>query len=188
MKQTTSQVVWRMAASVTFFLFTLCILCGCGPREPKLSKAAQAFKKEIKGGWEKLAPALAEPVAQADKGAIQAALRDMYTKAEQTGQPLPFKVAVLDRNGIMLTSYPEEVGGPYKRFADYQIFKEALEKGKITQGKLYLPGGDKIYVLGFPLVSQGKIIGFLATSFASKELKEKWGIPETEFLAIDFNT
>jgi hypothetical protein len=175
-------VIW----TALFLCCTTIVLCGCGSKEAPLSKAALTFKQEIKGGLKKLSPALAEPVAKDDVQALNAVLKDNYIKAEKAGKPLAFQILILDRHGVTLTSYPTEKAG-VKRFSDYQVIKKTLGESKIVQERFYLPDGGKFFAICAPLVSNGKVVGALAMGFEPKELSQKWGVSEQEFMAIDFN-
>lgn len=178
---------WVRLGFRTLILVLLIIVAwGCGPREPKLSKKALAFKKGIQASWKELVPKMGKPVAKRDVPAINGVLKDVYAKAEQGGHPLPFRFKVLDYNGISLTDYPE-AKIKAKRFGAYKSVRAVLKNQKIATEKLFLPGGEKIFVILFPLIYQGKLVGVLAAGFDAEKIKQKWEVSEEEFFAIDFN-
>jgi hypothetical protein len=169
------------------FMFLSVGTGGCGKREPPLSNEALSLKKEIKERIEKYASVFLEPLSRRDKAAVQEALGKLSVEFTKGGQPLTWGAAVLDRDGITLGALTS--GGPQAGL-DYSNMKpvaEVLKTGKMAQGKFYRQDGFNAYYVVKPLVDQGGLVGLFVLGLSAKELTEKKGISEKEFMAIDFN-
>jgi hypothetical protein len=164
----------------------LALACGCGPKEPRLSPAAQKFKSEILPELKAVSAALMQPVGQRDVDAMNKALREGFLKAEKAGKPLPAGMGVLDPNGFILARYPA-ASGAGEQFSDYQVFKEVMKTKRIGKQVLYRADGSQHYVILAPLLSESNLVGFFAIVFRAAELQDKWQVSGQEFMVIDFN-
>jgi hypothetical protein len=157
---------------------------GCQSKEIPLSKAAQTCKKALLGEMSMLTTALAEPVAKQDWEALIPILQMSYEKMEKEGKFVPFRIGVLDRDGIVQGMFPPRKGGRLD-FSNYDPAKVVYEQKRKTQAMLYLEG-KKIFTFMAPLLQQDRVTGAVAMVFPEEEL-QKWHVPEKEFLSIDFN-
>ncbi len=160
---------------------------GCGKKEPPLSKEALSLKKEIKERIEKYAPVFLDPLSRRDKAAVQEALGRLSIEFTKGGQPLTWGAAVLDKDGVAFGAFTS--GGPQAGL-DYSNIKpvaDALKLRKMAHGKFYRQDGFSAYYVVKPLIRQTELVGLFVLGLSAKELTEKKGISEKEFMAIDFN-
>jgi hypothetical protein len=169
------------------FMFLSVGTGGCGKREPPLSNEALSLKKEIKERIEKYASVFLEPLSRRDKAAVQEALGKLSVEFTKGGQPLTWGAAVLDKDGITLGALTS--GGPQTGL-DYSNMKsvsEVLKNRKMVQGKFYRKDGFNAYYVVGPLLRKEELVGLFVLGLPTKEVNEKRGVSEKEFMAIDFN-
>ena len=168
-------------------LLTLVLmLAACQAKEPPLSPAAAAFKKEVKDCLVRLSTPLVAPVVQSNQAAINEALKHAEPEAIKLCRMCPFRMGVLDREGDTLTVYPfkEEAMG---NFSTYDVVVQTLKNRKINQQRFYLQDGSQMYIICAPLKQGEELAGILALSLSAAEAKNRWGLTAQEFLRIDFN-
>jgi hypothetical protein len=159
---------------------------GCQTQEPPLSPAAQAFKQEVQQAIGLVAKELVRPVARADVSGINAGLEKIMPSSIKLCRACPFMMGVLDPNGVILAIYPPKKD--YSRhYSDYKLVMKALERGEICHGRLFLQDGSKLYTICSPLKEEGKAVGILVLTTTDEEVKQRWGLSEEEFAAINFN-
>jgi hypothetical protein len=167
-------------------IFLLAAAFGCQAQEPPLSPAAAAFKKEIKDCIARLSQPLGEPLVQGNLAAIQDILKKNEPDAVKLCRMCPFRIGVLDVQGDTLTVYPfkkDAMGS----FSHYNVVMQALKTQKVTQDRMFLQDGSKLYIVCTPIKHQDQVVGVLAVGLSSEEAEKRWGITEKEFLALDFN-
>jgi hypothetical protein len=185
-------LAWKIQVlGIGFWIITLIFLSvgtgGCGKKEPPLSKEALSLKKEIKERIEKYSPVFLDPLSRGDKAAVQEALGKLSVEFTKGGQPLTWGAAVLDKDGITLGALTS--GGPQTGL-DYSNMKpvaEVLKNRKMVQGKFYRKDGFNAYYVVGPLLRKEELVGLFVLGLPTKEVNEKRGISEKEFMAIDFN-
>lgn len=166
-------------------LLTLAVL-GCGSTAKPPSPEGQAFKKEISGTLRKLQQSLSEPMAKGNMAKINAILDDLSQKTAGICIDCPYKTAVLNKEGTLITTFPSnEVVG--RNFSSYKMVSEPLRKQKITQSLAYLAGGAKIYFISAPVLDQGTVTGVVVLALTPQDVG-KWRLEEKEFLSLDLNT
>jgi len=167
-------------------LMWLAISSGCRTeKEIPLSPGAAAFKQEVQQALVMLADDLVEPVAKSDVETIKAVLKQKMPESLKLCRACPFMIGILDRKGEVLAIYPPKTN--YSRqYSHYKLVVEALEKGTICQGRLFLADGAKLYTICSPLMRAGNAIGVIVLTTTDEEVKQRWAITEQEFLAIDF--
>jgi hypothetical protein len=151
-----------------------------------LSQGAASFKQEVKECLARLSGGLADPVAKGDQAAINAAITKIEPDAVKLCRLCPFRVAVLNRLGDTLTIYPFKKDA-MGNFSNYEAVTRTLKTRKITQQRLYLQDGAKIYAVGAPLLKGEELLGILVLTINGEEADKKWGITQKEFLALDLN-
>jgi hypothetical protein len=171
----------------TFFLVFCMVFCGCQAKEPPLSPGVAAFKKEVKEAMARLSRALIEPVANEDVAAVNEILQKVEPEAVKVCRMCPFRIGVLDKNGDTLTIYPfkQDAIGNY---SNYQLVIQTLNSKRMVQQRFFLQDGSQIYIVCGPIIQEGDVIGILALTLDAAEAKQRWGITEKEFMAIDFNS
>jgi hypothetical protein len=172
---------------ITTLIFLSVGTGGCGRKEPPLSKEALSLKKEIKERIEKYAPVFLDPLSRNDKAAVQEALGKLSIEFTKRGQPMTWGMAVLNKDGVAFGALTS--GGPQAGL-DYSNIKpvaDALKLHKMAHGKFYRQDGFCAYYVVKPLVRQGGLVGLFVLGLSAKELIEKKGISEKEFMAMDFN-
>jgi hypothetical protein len=172
---------------MTTLMFSSVGAGGCGKNEPPLSKEAISLKREIKEKMEKYAPLFLDPLSRGDKAGVQEALGKLSIEFTKGGQPLAWGVAVLDKDGITLGAVTS--GGPQAGL-DYSNMKsvtEVLRSRKMVQGKFYRQDGFHAYYVVGPLLHQRVLVGLFVLGLPTKEVNERRGVSEKEFMAIDFN-
>lgn len=160
------------------------ILGGCQSQEAPLNKNVLACKQELLGEMHKLTAALTEPAAKQDWGAVETILQTSYEKMEKDGKFVPFRIAVLDVDGITQGMFPPKKGEPLD-FRNYEPAKIVFDQKRKTQARLYLEG-KKIFIFMAPLLQKDQVTGAVVMGFSEAELQKRQ-VPEKEFLAIDFN-
>lgn len=160
--------------------------CGCQGKEPPLSPAAASFKQEIKECLGRLVQPLMEPVLQRDTAAINETLKKTEPEAIKLCRMCPFRMGVMDKDGGTLAVYPPQKDA-HLDFHNYEVVKQALKNRKIAQQRLFLQDGSSLYVICVPLLKEKQVIGMLAIVLSSTEARNRWGLTEQEFLALDFN-
>ena len=179
--------VLGIGLGITALVFLSAGIGGCGKKEPPLSKEALSLKKEIKERIEKYSPVFVDPLSRGDKAAVQEALAKLSAEFTKDGQPLTWGAAVLDKDGITLGALTS--GGPQTGL-DYSNMKsvaEVLKSRKMIQGKFYRKDGFNAYYVVGPLLQKEELVGLFVLGLPTKEVNEKRGVSEKEFMAIDFN-
>ena len=150
-----------------------------------MSPGAASFKHEAQDCIQRLKASLAGVVARQDPAAINMAL----AKAEpgiKLCRMCPFQIGVVDPEGDILARYPEKKEG-LLNFSGYGFFDQVLKTRKISQQRFFLQDGSEIYIIAFPLLHEGQMVGMLGLSLDAAEALHRWGLTEKEFLALDFN-
>ncbi len=175
-----------MPVLILSLLLAALALTGCGPAAPPLSPQGQAFKNEVGNMIHRMQQSLANPVAKGDLPAINKVLEGFSVSTAGLCIDCPYKTAVLNHEGILLTTFPNnEVVG--RNFSSYRIVSQALSKQRISQSQAYLADGTKIYFISAPLITQNQVVGVAVLALSPADLEKKWHLSEKEFLAIDFN-
>ena len=89
-------------------------------------------------------------------------------------------------NGDTLAVYPPKNAASLD-FYNYEVVQQALRTRKVTQQRLFLQNGSRLYVICIPLLKNDRIIGLLALALSASDAKNRWGLTEKEFLSLDFN-
>jgi C4-dicarboxylate-specific signal transduction histidine kinase len=168
---------------------TLLVLAviGCGVETTPPSPEAQALKKDVGGIIQQMQQALAGLVDRKDIAGIDAVLDNLSQKTTGICINCPYKIAVLNKEGTLLTTFPNnEVVG--RNFSLYKIVSDPIQKRRITQAKAYLADGTKIYFISAPLLDDGKVAGVVGLALSPQDLEKKWQLTEKQFLNLDFNT
>jgi len=154
---------------------------GCSSKK----KANPSLRKEVRESLAKISLSIKDSLAMGDRKGIDTKLNSFYPGG---GENPPFGVGVLNREGVILSSIHCERAHVSKMdFSRYRTVKEALEKGKITQGKFYFQNGPPSYVIISPVSREKKVLGALILVFDPKIVEKRWGIGEKEFISSDFN-
>jgi hypothetical protein len=167
-------------------LLLLLILSGCQAGQPPLSSAAASFKKEVQDCLDRLCHGLVEQIQKKDIEALNETLKHVEPEALKLCRMCPFRIGILDKNGDTLTVYPfkaEAVGN----FSGYDVVVQTLKNRKINQQKFFLQDGSQMYIICVPLFHEKDLAGIMALSLSAQEAKNRWGLSEKDFLAIDFN-
>jgi hypothetical protein len=177
----------KAITAATGLVLLAAICSGCTLPESGQSDAVLSFKKEVKETGDVLVPSLIEAVANRDPDAVRLILDKQCALAGEKGRPFACGITVLDLHGITLSSVtPGETIGRLN-YSRYEVVMQALEGNKTVTAKLYLQDGTTLYVVGIPLTRSGKAQGLLVLAFDSRELKNRVGITEKEFLKVDLN-
>jgi len=160
---------------------------GCTLPESGQSDAVLSFKKEVKETADVLVPSLTEAVANRDPSAVMLILDKQCALARENGRPFTCGITVLDLNGITFASVTPSEMIRRLNYSRYEVVMQTLEGNKIVTAKLYLQDGTNLYVVGIPLARDGKAQGLLVLTFDARELKNRVGITEKEFLKVDLN-
>jgi hypothetical protein len=173
------------AVIFTMLLIAL-VVTGCGPGAPPLTPQGKAFKQEIGGLIQQMQQSLADPVARNDVPAIDQVLQSFSNSTAGLCIDCPYKTAVLNKDGILLTTFPNNkiVG---RNFSSYKIVTQALHRRRTTQSQAYLADSSKIFFISAPLVSHNEVVGVAVLALSPADLEKKWHLSEKEFLAINFN-
>lgn len=187
-------VVKKVALRIQFWIIVLIFasagFLGCGSKEPSLSKAAYAFKKEIDETLRNLIPLFVEPVVKGDVKATDTILKKLFVDAHRKGRPLTFSIVILDKHGVTLTyRYPQKACHLTSalNYSDYSVVAQALEEHRIVQGRLFLQGGTTLYAICAPLLRDKIVNGLLVLGIPAVRISDTFGVSEKEFLALNFN-
>jgi hypothetical protein len=173
------------AAAGLAFLTAFC--SGCTFTEPGQSKAALSFKKEVKEAADALVPSLIEAISTRDSQAVRLILDRQCALARDRSQPYTCGITVLDLHGITLASATPSETIRRLNYSRYEVVMDTLKGNKAITAKLYLQDGTVLYVVGIPLTRDGEAQGLLVLTFDARELKNRVGITEKEFLSVDLN-
>jgi len=169
-----------------FFLVLLFSFPACKPA-PAPSSAAVAFKKEVRDNIEKLSPPFAEALQKGNGKQVETALMQTCAEADRTGTPFSCCIAILDKNGISITSTSPRKSSQRIDYSHYESIKKSLREKRIIHTRLFLQDGTKVYVISSPLLKDGTLHGLLVLGYFSTEVQRHWGLTEAEFLEINFN-
>ncbi|MFA5110321.1 MAG: hypothetical protein WC443_02840 [Desulfobaccales bacterium] len=168
-----------MVAAIVFFL-------GCQAKPVPLSAGAQAFKKEVKACLDKLSVDLVAPITKRDLNGIKSTLQQIEPQAVKLCRMCPFSIGVLNRYGETMAIYPpREITS---NFSNYELVTKTVNTKKIQQQRFYLQDGAILYIICAPIIGADQVIGLAAIAINAEEAKQRWGITEKEFLALNFNT
>lgn len=158
---------------------------GCQPAKPPLSPKAVTFSKEIQALINRLAPPLIEPVSQKDMKVIQKELIKVFTLCDKECEGVFYNVFILDKEGALTAVYPPAEVKRFQ-FSNYKMVQRAFAEKKPNQSILYQPDGTANYVVCLPLLRGDEVTGILALGFDGETLRDKRGITEKEFVAMEF--
>jgi C4-dicarboxylate-specific signal transduction histidine kinase len=159
---------------------------GCGVETAPPSPEARALKKDVSEIIQQMQQSLAALVVKQDIAGINAVLKNLSQKTACICINCPYKIAVLNKEGTLLTTFPKnEVVG--RNFSSYKIISEPIQKQRITQAKAYLADGTKIYFISAPLLNDGKVAGVVVLALTPQDLEKKWQLTEKQFLNLNFN-
>lgn len=162
-------------------------ITGCSPANSPLSQEAVAFKNEVGNILQQMQQLLAKPLAKGNIADIDMILQGISQKTPGLCINCPYRLAVLDNDGLLLTIFPKnEIVG--KNFSSYKPIKTALQKRKISQSRAFLADGFGLSYISAPLIHDKKVVGVVVLCLTPNDLQEKWHLSEQEFLTIDFNT
>jgi hypothetical protein len=160
---------------------------GCQPAKPPLSPKADAFAKEIQALINRLAPPLIEPVAQKDMKVIQKELIKVFTLCDKACEGVFYNVFILDKEGELTAVYPPAEVKRFQ-FSNYKMVQKAFTEKKPNQSILYQPDGTATYIVCLPLLRGDEVTGILALGFDGETLRDKRGVNDKEFMAIEFQS
>jgi hypothetical protein len=187
MRDRSFSAAWRRFGSwPVWLLLLLLVVGGCQATEPPLSPAAASFKKEVQDCLQRISRELPLPLAKEDVPAINEVLARVEPEAVKLCRMCPFRLGVLNRNGETLTVHPFKADA-LGNYSNYDVVVQTLKNQKINQQRLFLQNGSQIYLVCDPIMQGDKLLGILALSLSAQEAKQRWGITEKEFLALDFN-
>lgn len=176
------------AVAVTAALVVLAaFLSACAMPDSGQSEAVLSFKKEVRETRETLVPALIEEVANRDPHAVKVILDKQCDLAKENGRPFACGITVLDLHGITFASVTPGEAIRRLNYSRNEVVMQALKNNKIVTTKLYLQDGTTLYAVGIPLARSGEARGLLVLTFDARELKDRVGITEQEFLKVDLN-
>jgi hypothetical protein len=179
----------RKAGRLSLLCITLVVflsLLACKP-SPAPSSAAVAFKKDVLDNIEKLSPLFAEPLMKGNQKAVDLLLKRACVEAEERGRPFSCGIAILDKNGISITSTSPRKPSRGIDYSHYDSITKSLREKRIVHARLFLQDGTKIFAVSSPLVKDGRLVGLLVLGYFSTEVQRNWGLTEAEFLELDFN-
>ena len=161
-------------------------LAGCKAQAPPLSPGAAAFKKDVQDILARLTPALAGPLSHKDAKAAAQVILSLYPTAGQEQADFPFRLGVLNKEGVLLAALPpvHAIGDDFNK---YQQLQEILANRRLNKKRLYAPDGAPVYFVLAPVMVQDKIVGLVALRVTAVQALKKWGITEPEFQAMDLN-
>lgn len=165
-------------------------LFGCKMKDPSLGENALVFHKEMRTTIKKLSHLFTEPASRVDLKEVGSALDKLYGNGEKSGQPLTYGIGVLDKSGVMLAGrYPGKPDWSFslQNYSKYEVITKALKDRKSIQTKLFMQNEAVLYVICVPLLREKKVEGLLIVGFSSSQMKEKLGVSEEEFMAMNFN-
>ena len=168
------------------FLILFLSLSSCQPAHPP-SNAAVAFKKEVRDNIEKLSPLFADALQKRNEKHVETALTQACAEADRAGSPFSCGIAILDKNGISITSTSPRKSSQRIDYSHYESITKSLREKRIVHTRLFLQDGTKVFVISSPLVKDGKVLGLLVLGYFSTEVQRNWGLTEAEFLEINFN-
>ncbi len=167
-------------------LLLLLVLSGCQAKEPPLSPAAAAFKKEVQECLDRLCQGVIGALIKKDVAALNETLKKIEPEALKLCRMCPFRIGILDQHGDTVTVYPfkaEAMGN----FSSYEAVAQTLKNRKINQQRLFLQDGSQMYLICVPLLQGENLVGIMALSLSAKDAQDRWGLSEKDFLTIDFN-
>jgi hypothetical protein len=183
----------RTAPPKIFLMICLSLLLalllgpGCQPAKPPLSPKAATFAKEIQSLIDRLAPPLIEPVAQKDMKVIQKELIKVFTLCDKACEGVFYNVFILDKDGALTAVYPPAEVKRFQ-FSNYKMVQKAFAEKKPNQSILYQPDGTATYIVCLPLLRGDEVTGILALGFDGETLRDKRGVNDKEFMAMEFQS
>jgi hypothetical protein len=176
----------QIARKFILLLLLLALLGGCQAKEPPLSQAATAFKKEVQDCLDRLCQSVVGSILKGDVAALNETLTKIEPEALKLCRMCPFRIGILDKNGETLTVYPFKVES-MGNFSSYEVVSQTLKNHQINQQRLYLQDGSQIYLICIPLLQDQNLVGILVLSLSAKDAHDRWGLTEKEFMDINFN-
>jgi hypothetical protein len=176
----------RLPPIISVTLLVLAVI-GCGLETTPPSPGGQALKKDVGEIIQQLQQSLAGLVAKRNIPGINAVLDNLSNKTACICIDCPYKIAVLNKEGTLLTTFPNN---EFLRlnFSAYKIVSEPIQKQRIIQAQAYLADSTKIYFISAPLLDDGKIAGVVVLALTPQDLDKKWQLNEKQFMNLDFNT
>ncbi len=181
---------WVRQEGFVVILLLLLLLAGmgCGKEEAPLKGGALELKKEVKKTLQKLAPLILDPVLKRDEKAAEAALEKFVSETLQKSRAYPTAIGILIKDGTVMVRWSRtgfHINA--ENYIQYKIVSETLKNRKTNQQRLFLQGGERVYMICAPILREKNVEGAVGLGFSASELKEQLGLSEEEFLAIDFN-
>ena len=172
---------------ITFLTLLVLAVIGCGPATTPPGPGGQALKKDVGGIIQQMQQSLAGLVARKDIAGINAVLDNLSNKTASICIDCPYKIAVLNKEGTLITTFPNNEALRLN-FSAYKFVSEPIEKQRIIQEQAYLAYSTKIYFISAPLLDNGKVAGVVVLALTPQDLEKKWQLTEKQFMNLDFNT
>ena len=144
-KITRLRKIFRLPPIIFVTLLVLAVI-GCGTATTPPSPGGQALKKDVGEIIQQLQQSLAGLVDRKDIAGINAVLDKLSNKTAYICIDCPYKIAVLNKKGTLLTTFPNNEGLRLN-FSAYKIVSEPIQKQRITQAQAYLANSTKIYFI-----------------------------------------
>ena len=174
-------------AMAIMLLLALALGPGCQQPKPPLSPKAAAFQKEIQAVIDRIAPPLAEPVAQKEMEAVQKALVKAFSLCSKECEGIFYNVFILDQNGVLTAVYPPAEVKRFQ-FSNYKAVQKAFAEKNPNQTILYQPDGTATYIIYLPLIHKAQVAGILALGFEGENVRKGRGVNQEEFLNLEFQS
>jgi hypothetical protein len=166
-------------------LLLLGTLSSCHDAKTILGPAAKSFQEITQSKLDRYCPDLADRITSNNRESIETALATIYAETEIVkGTPYGF-LAVLDSNGVTLAAKSRYESSSAQNYGHYHIVSQVLEKRKVLQSKLYLQGGQRVFIICAPLLRNTKANGVLILGI-DQDFIHRAGITEQEFMALTF--
>ena len=185
---------WINAAARFFPFLGLALMLavsGCGQNStsgPEAEKLRKDLDRTLGGLGQKAEPLLARD----DVAGLDHLILEKYDAAVKGGKPLTYGMAVLSKDGKVVSGrYPALEGKSHRKarkginFGRYDSFKKVLG-GKSASCLLYTPEGT-MYAVCVPLREKRKVIGMVCVGYPEVEFKRKYEMDQDKFLAMSFD-
>ena len=180
-------VRWALALS-------LLLATGCGDRD--VTPEMKSFQGMINAFCGEHGRKLQDVVRQGKRAPGDEVLDGIFRRAAEAGKPLGFSLFILNKQEDLVAAHLNQRDAVEKsslqayregRFRLPGGIKKVLSKGRTRPIRLYLQGGDELWMVVVPLKVDGRVAGAALISFHGEWITSQWGISADQFMSLELD-
>lgn len=182
---------------VVRWALALLLLLACGCSDGETTPEMESFRRMIRDFCREHGPQLHEVVKRGKRHQGDEILDRIFQRAREAGRPLTFSLFVLDKQEDLVAARLnsreawEKTSLQSYREGRFRLpggIKKVLNKGRTRQVRLFLQGGDELWMVVVPLKLDGRVAGAALISFHGNWVTSQWGLSAEQFLSLNLES